>query len=141
MVQKYLLDTCIWRDFYEARLNRQGSPWGTYAALLFEKILKEKAVILYSEVLIDELHKDYDLEEIEDMLAVAFANGNLVRIDITKDEYEEGMRISRKRNIPLADCINSIHSRNHSALLVSTDPHLLYNLKDIAKAVKPEMLI
>jgi len=51
MVKKYLLDTCIWRDFYEERISYAGKPFGLYASNLFLKILKNEDVIIYSEAL------------------------------------------------------------------------------------------
>ena len=40
--KKYLLDTCIWRDFYEDRFSKINRPLGKYAHDLFMKIIKNK---------------------------------------------------------------------------------------------------
>lgn len=38
----YILDTCIWRDFYEDRYGQGRRPLGKYASKFFMKILKTK---------------------------------------------------------------------------------------------------
>jgi len=52
MVEKYFIDTCIWRDFYEDRFSKSGRHLGKYVTELFIKILKRKDKILFSESII-----------------------------------------------------------------------------------------
>ncbi len=138
MEQKYLLDTCIWRDFYENRFSLSGNPLGKYATNLFMQILKRKDKILYSEALVWEMKKDYDIEEIFDMLNVLIMGKILLKIDITKEEYSEGKTLCQERNLPFIDCLNAIQARNHKAILVTQDKHFFENLSDITKSVKPQ---
>lgn len=141
MLEKiYLIDTCIWRDFYEDRLSKAGRPLGKYAADLFMKILKNNSRILFSESLLWELKKDYDEKDVNDMLNLLFMNKTLMWIEIKKEEYLEAKRLSQERSIPYADCLNAIHARNHKALMVSQDDHYLKDLADIVKTVKPEQV-
>ena len=42
-MQKYYIDTCVWRDYYENRFSKSGKPFGKYAACLFMKIIKSNA--------------------------------------------------------------------------------------------------
>lgn len=135
---KYFLDTCIWRDFYEDRNSKNKKPMGKYATLLFIKILNRKDKILYSETLIWELKKDYNPDEIKDMLNLLMINKVLVRLNITKEEFLEAKKISEKRSLPLVDCINAIQARNHNAIMVSQDKHFFMSLSDISKTLKPE---
>ena len=134
----YLLDTCIWRDFYENRFSKVGRPLGKYATDLFMNILKNKDKILFSEALIWELKKDYEEKDVNHMLNLLFLNKTLVRIEITKEEYLEAKKLSQLRNIPFIDCLNAIQARNHKAIMVSQDDHYLKNLTDIIKTMKPE---
>jgi predicted nucleic acid-binding protein len=140
MSKKYLLDTCIWRDFYEDRFSKSGKPFGKYATSLFVKILKNDDRIIFSEALIWELRKDYKEREIYDMLNLLFVNKVLVKIDIAKEEYSEAKRLAQERNLPFVDCLNAVHARNHNAILVSQDDHYLKGLSDISKVVKPEQV-
>ena len=134
----YLIDTCIWRDFYEDRMSKSGKPIGKYATDLFMKILKKKDKILFSEALMKELSKDYKKEDINDMLTILLHSEVLVPISITKDEFLEAKQVSEKRDIPLIDCLNVIQARNHKATMVTRDKHYFKNLKDIVKSLKPE---
>ncbi|MBW2974958.1 PIN domain-containing protein [Candidatus Woesearchaeota archaeon] len=136
--KEHLIDTCIWRDFYENRFSKSKNPIGKYAADLFMKVLKRKYTILFSEALVWELKRDYDEKEINDMLNLLFINKTLVRIEITKEEYQEAKKLSEERHIPFIDCLNAIQARNYKAVMVSRDEHFINNLSDIVKSVKPE---
>lgn len=140
MAEKYLLDTCIWRDFYEGRFSKSGKPFGKYATSLFVKILKNNDLIVFSEALIWELKKDYEEKDIENMLNLLFLNKVLVYVSITEEEYFEAKKLVQERCLPFVDCLNAIHARDHKAILVSQDDHYLKGLSDISKAVKPEQV-
>tara|TARA_Y100000310_G_C20645844_1_gene796521 strand:+ start:376 stop:801 length:426 start_codon:yes stop_codon:yes gene_type:complete len=140
MAEKYyLIDTCIWRDFYEDRFSKTGRHLGKYATDLFMKILKNKDKIYFSETLVWELKKDYDSKDINDMLNLLFMNKVLVRIDIKKEEHLEAKKLAQERDVPFVDCLNAIHARNYKAIMVSQDSHYFNELKDIIKAIRPEI--
>jgi predicted nucleic acid-binding protein len=141
MKKTYLIDTCVWRDFYENRFSRSNKPLGLYAYNFFVKILNNKEEIIFSETLIRELKKDYFEKEITDMLRLLVLNHSLIRIKITKEEYIEAKQLSKDRNVPFVDCVNAIHARNHNAILITQDKHFFNNLSDITKAVKPQNII
>lgn len=141
MTKTYYLDTCIWRDFYESRSSKSGKPFGRYTAELIRKIVKEHSRIIFSDVLIWELRKAYSEEDILEMLNFLFSCGILIKVDIKKEEYQEAKQLSFVRDIPLVDCLQSIQARNHKAILVSQDEHIVKGLSDITKAVKPQELI
>lgn len=141
MAETYVIDTCIWRDFYEDRVSRTGLPLGKYASGLFTRIMQRKDRILFSEALVLELSKDYDKKDIVDMLSVLFVSKVLFRIEITNEEYLEAKKLSLERNIPFIDCLNAVHARDHDAVLVSQDSHIIESLKDIAKVRKPQQII
>ena len=122
---KYLLDTCIWRDHYQNRFGPKGRPLGDYASKLIMKIMKNKDLLLFSEALVWELTKEYTKEEINNMLSFLFISGILFMINITKNEHKEAKKLSQKRNLPFVDCLNAIQARNHNAIMVSQDKHLL----------------
>ena len=136
--KRYLLDTCVWRDFYQARYSKSGNPLGQYAAKLIAKIVSDKEVILFSEFLITELKARFDENEILNMLNLFFINKTLVRIEIKESEVYEAERLSEKRNLPFVDCLNAVHARDHNATLVSQDKHIINNLSDIAVARRPQ---
>lgn len=137
----YLIDACIWRDFYENRFSKVGNPLGQYATDLFFKILKRKDKIIFSKTLIWELKKKYSLEEINNLLNLLFLSNVLINIEITKDEHIEAKRLAEERNVPFVDCLNSIQARNHNFIMVSQDKHYIKDLYDIIKTIKPQEVI
>jgi predicted nucleic acid-binding protein len=132
----YLIDTCIWRDFYEDRYGKNGYPLGKYATEFFMNVLAKKDRIIFSETLIMELKNDYSENEINDLLNLLFLNGVLVRIEITKTEYLEAKKLSSERTLPFIDCLNAVQARNHEAALVSQDKHFK-KLSDITRILRP----
>jgi predicted nucleic acid-binding protein len=140
MSKKYIVDSCIWRDFYEDRVSKSGRPLGQYAYDLFVKILKRSDTILFSETLIEELRRYYSEEKVNEMLNLVTHIGTLTRIEITDKEAAESIELSIKRKIPRSDCLNAIQARNHRALLVSQDKHIIHGLSDIAKSIRPEKI-
>jgi predicted nucleic acid-binding protein len=133
---KYLIDTCIWRDFYEDRFSRTGRPLGEYAMKLFLRILQDRDIIIFSESLVWELRKKYDEEEISRLLGLFVVSKTLVRIEILKEEKSEAKKLAQERGIPFVDCLNAVQARNHNAILISQDVHFKL-LSDITKAVLP----
>jgi len=138
MVNRYLLDTCIWRDFYEDRFSKSGRSLGKYAAGLIINILKKGDIILFSNTLLYELKIKYYEEEISDMLAIFLMSKKLIKIKITKEEDSEASIISKERNLPFTDCLNAILARNHNAIMVTQDNHYFNKLTDIVKSVRPQ---
>ncbi|MDO8740337.1 MAG: PIN domain-containing protein [Candidatus Woesearchaeota archaeon] len=140
MNKKYWFDTCIWRDFYEDRFSKAGNPLGKYASDAFMAVLKNKDNILFSESLVQELKKDYDEKDINDMLNLLFLAKVLTRVDIAKEEYLEAKKLAEERKIPFVDCLNAVQARNNKATMVSQDEHFTRNLSDIVKVMKPQSL-
>lgn len=134
---KYFIDTCVWRDFYENRKSFLGRNLGKEAVFLFQKIITEKSMILFSESLIDELKISYSIFEIEQMFDMLSLIGVLKRIEITQNEFTEAKLLSKSRKLPFVDCLNAIQARNHDAILISQDKHILRNLKDIVISRRP----
>jgi len=139
--QKYLLDTCIWRDFYEDRFSNKGRYLGQYANDLFMKIIKNNDKIYFSVSLVKELSIKYNDKEIFDMLNILFLINSLIKIEVTKTEINEAKILSKKRNLPFTDCLCAVQARNHKAILISQDKHILINLSDITITKRPEDII
>ena len=133
----FMLDTCIWRDFYEDRKSMGGDPIGKHASSLLLKIISNRDTIIYSEVIVAELLKDYSNEEVSELLSFLSATGIAERVDITKEERDEAKALCRERKVSFADCFIAIHARNHKAVLVTRDKHFSL-LADIIKPVRPE---
>ena len=137
MSEKYYFDTCIWRDFYESRTGLKRKPLGKYAANIFMKIIKRKDTLFYSDLIIRELKKDYNENEVNDMLNFLFLTNTLKKVEMKKEDYLEARKIAEERNLPIPDAFHAILARNNKAIMISQDAHL-QELKDIVKVKKPE---
>lgn len=136
---KYFIDTCIWRDFYEAHIDPNGKPLGSYAASLFMKLLKENEVILFSNSIVSELAKEG--ADIDTFLGLVSCIGKLRFVETNKSQVKEAADIAKERGLPFVDALNAVQSRDHEAILVSQDKHILQNLSDIAKTKSPQQII
>ena len=130
-------DTCIWRDFYESRIGLRGKPLGKYAADLFFNVIKNKAELLFSNLTVSELTRDYEISEIEEMFDCLFSVGILKKIMIEKIVYEEAKEISAEKSIPTSDVVHAILARNNNAIFVSQDKHAQL-LKYFVEVKRPE---
>lgn len=135
---KYLVDTCIWRDFHEERFSRNGKPIGMYAAQFIIRAIKEKSIFIISDLIIEELNKGYEQNEIDEIFRILYLNKMIIRIETTKSEHLEARKLSEERNLPLGDCLNAVQARSHDALLITRDMHYFNSLSDITKAKRPE---
>lgn len=140
MSKKYYFDTCIWRDHYESRISFRGTTLGDYASKLFAKVIKNKEILFYSELIINELKKDYNNEDINEMLNILFITKILKKVEVDKKDYLLAKKISFERNLPIYDVLHAILSSKNKAILVTQDKHM-QELKDIVIVKKPQELI
>lgn len=140
MPKRYYLDTCIWRDFYENRFGHKGEPLGSHANQLFVKLIKGKDKIIFSDFVVKELKKDFNEQEISEMLTILFLSKVLERVGFSEEDYKEAKKIALERNIPAGDALHAIIARNNNSIFVSQDKHAV-KLKDIAKVMKPEQVV
>lgn len=132
MNRAYYFDTNIWLDHGEKR-----GQHGKGALQLILRIIKENAVILYSDMLLRELRQlGYAPEEIATFFKIVKQN-NLRHVHITREQKAEAMRIAFQRNIPKGDALHAILARDHDALLISRDQDF-ERLHDIVEARTPE---
>ncbi len=140
MVEKYYLDTCVWRDFYENRVSRDGRLLGICAKKLIKKIIHDNDIILYSDLIEKELLKEYTEQELCDKLDALILLDILHKVHLNELTRIKSRTIKNKYKIPLADAAHAILAKENKALLVTQDKHLL-KLKNILKVSKPDDLI
>ncbi len=104
------------------------------------KIIKEDNLILYSDLVVQELMTKYSKEEISNILSIIYNLNLLVKISISKEQAKEAADLCRKRNVPFADVLHAILARDNRAVMVTRDRHF-QRLIDIADIKKPEDLI
>ncbi len=130
----YNLDTSIWLDYYEKRGNN-----GVNALKLILKIIKDKSMVIYSDLHIKEL-KDlgYNLGEINILLRIVKPD-NLRRVHISREQKEEATLLAYNRDIPRGDALHAILARDNNSIMVSRDMHF-QRLLDVVKTKRPEEL-
>jgi len=136
---KYYFDTSIWRDYFENR-SEKFMPTGDWAFELLQKIIKERSIVLYSDLVIKELRIDYSDEEIERTFDIIKSVGLLNKVDVTQEDYSEVRKLKSTLDIPFSDIIHAVLAKNNNALLVYRDKHF-YELQKITEIKKPEELI
>ena len=141
VVDRLYFDTHIWVDYW---LNRRSglNPIGEFASRLISETLAGKYTILISEVVCNELGSLRLSEPIvlKQVFAPLIAANKLLHVSVILKQKQEGRRISFKRNIPYADALHAILSRDNEAILVSRDTHHALT-EDIVHSAKPEDLI
>ena len=131
----YNLDTSILLDSYEKR----GSN-GEIAIKFFDKLIKEKENIIFSDLHIKELKGiGYNTEEIR-MIFKTFNPNNIKRVHIIKNQLDEMNRLSRIYKIPKRDILHVIISRDNEAIMIANDKHF-EKLTNIVEVKKPEELL
>ncbi len=141
MTKRYLIDTCIWRDYFEDRVGRNKNPLGKYAKKFIFNIMKKKDEILFVSKIIQELKNNYEDKEIQDMMTILSMLVKIEWIEVTKKQFEEAEDISRNRNLPFPDCLYAVLARDNKAIMITQDNHFFKNLTDIANIKRPQELI
>jgi predicted nucleic acid-binding protein len=136
-MKKYYIDTAIWRDLHE---NRQDKfrPLGEWAFQFIKKIIEKKDVVLYSELVVDELSKDYNEQEIKQIFEIVASTNLLNYVYINNNQIAEAKKLAKI--IPFADALHAILARDNNAILITRDRHFesLYGFVEIHK---PEELL
>ena len=97
-------------------------------------------MILYSEVIIRELRKDYSFSQIREIFDIAQKNDALQQIIVNDEHLKEMNDLSRELKLPRADCLHAILARDNDACMITRDRHF-GELQKIAKIRAPEELI
>ncbi len=132
---KFYVDTSVWRDYFEDRGNGI-RPLGEFAFRFLRKCQKDKATIIVSDIVIEELRRGLSEEQIEGMLS-EFSE-LIVRVEHTEMQAEEARVFCRKHNyfFPFADALHSIIARDEDATVITRDKH--FESIGIAEALAPE---
>jgi len=136
---RYYLDSCIWRDYFENRSDRF-RPLGDWALDLIKKIIHEEGIILYSDLVEDELEVVYSKDEIRNNIFSIVPKEIFLKVLISENQSKESVYYSKKLGIPINDCIHAILARDNNAIMVTRDKHF-FEFKGITEVKCPEELI
>jgi predicted nucleic acid-binding protein len=132
----YYLDTCIWRDYIENRSDRF-RPLGDWALRFIKNAVAAESIIVYSDLIVEELSIRFDDEMIRRMLNVV-PTALLLKITITQKDLQLAASLARTHRIPVNDALHAVLAKRSSATLITRDKHFT----DLHLQVnKPEELI
>ncbi len=138
-MKKYYVDTAIWRDLHENRTDKF-RPLGEWAFMMFRKIRENQDIVLYSEIIVEELSKDFDDKIIKNIFSIMSDEGLLRKVEINKNKIQDALKLKNKLEIPFGDAIHAILARDNGAILITRD-HDFEKVQDIVEIKKPEDLI
>lgn len=135
MEKDFYYDTSVWLDLHEKRGKN-----GEFALKLILKIIEKDLKIAYSDLNIKEFKSlGYIKDNINSIMNIAKPE-NIKHIHINRNQIEEAIKLSRKRNVPKKDALHAVIARDNDLQLIATDPHF-EKLKDISFAKRPEEFI
>ncbi|MCK4522243.1 MAG: PIN domain-containing protein [Nanoarchaeota archaeon] len=138
MAEKYYLDSCIWRDYFENRSDKF-RPLGDWAFSLIKLIIQENNLVIYSDLVEEELYEGFSEEDIKKVISIV-PKENLVKIESSSEQLKEAIQIAKKLKIPVKDTLHAILARDNDAIMVTRDKHF-YELSEKVTIKKPEDLI
>ena len=138
MPQKYYIDACIWRDFHENREDKF-RPLGEWAFMLFRIIRETQSIVLYSDLVVEELSIAYGADQIREIFKIIEQEGLLEKVQMKKEQFQEAARLHREQKLPFADVLHAILARDNGAIMVTRDVHF-ESFGNIVTIRKPEDL-
>ena len=135
---KFYLDTCIWRDYFENRSDKF-RPLGDWALLIIKKIIEESDLIIFSDLVKEELFIAFSETEIKEILSIV-PEQLLIRIVSSAEQLQESIKLARELKLPKKDVLHAILARDNDAVLISRDKHFS-SLTEQVTIKKPEDLI
>lgn len=139
MAKKYYIDACIWIDYFENRSDRF-RPLGDWALRLLQTIIEDEDMVLYSDLLIQEIcSAGYEEEKVKEILGI-IKSKNLIKVEPTKEQLKESRKLALKFSIPKGDALHAVLARDNNAILIYRDKHF-YELHKTVKIKKPEEVI
>ncbi len=138
MPKRYYLDTCIWMDYFENRMDKF-RPLGEWALMLINKIIEEGDNIIYSDIVEEELKGVYSAETILSIIRIV-PSDLVIEVESSLNQLKEAMRLSKELRIPKNDALHAILARDNDVVLITRDKHF-YELAEEVEIRKPEDLI
>jgi len=138
-MQKYYVDTNIWRDYYKDRKDSL-KPLGEFAFKFFKKCKEKNSVILYSDLTLSELNAYYPKERTKILIELVASFCKMNKVGISRKQGKEARSLALKFSVHSADILHAILARDSKAVLISRDKHFK-KLKCIVELVCPEEIV
>ncbi len=135
MVQKFYLDTAIWRDYFEDRRDSI-RPLGDFAFQFLKNCQKNNCKVLFSDLVVEELKSDYSDERIAGLFSPF--EDILVKVFLSDEQISQARKISSSvKETHFKDVLHAVLARDNKAVMVTRDRHF-DALADIVKIAMPE---
>jgi len=135
MLQKFYLDTAIWRDYFEDRKDGI-KPLGEFAFQFLKNCQKNSCKVLFSDLVVEELKGDYSDERIAGLFSPF--EDILVKVFLSDEQISEARKISSLvKETHFKDALHSVLARDNKAVMVTRDKHFDV-LADIVEIAMPE---
>lgn len=138
MVNRYYLDACIWRDYFENRSDRF-RPLGEWALMFINRMISENNLFVVSDHLLNELMINYTPDKLTSLLKIV-PEQLKQEVKTNNMQAEEALYIMNRFKIPFGDALHAIIARDNNAILVTRDKHF-FELTMIVSIVRPEDLL
>ncbi len=137
MVEKFYLDTSIWRDYYEDRKDGM-RPLGLFAFQFLKQCMEKGVEILVSDAVVLELELRLPKERVNEIFS-SFSS-IVKKVNSSDKQVSEARKEWQKRNkeLPFKDVLHAIITRDNNAVLVARDNHFFDYLTSIVEVQKPE---
>lgn len=139
---KIYLDTSIYLDYWQNRADKM-RPLGEFAFSLMKEAIKCRFLILISNEVLKELEKvtGFSEEKVWNTILSSLKEANKIAIvKINLNQIKESEKIAKQKNIPKADALHAVLSRDNDAILISRDYHH-DSVREIAEVMKPEEIL
>jgi len=136
-MKRFYVDTNIWLDF---ALDRKDSirPLGEFAFQFFKKCIRNRWIVIYSNLVLRELSKQMEPEEINERCFSIVSEENLLRkVSFSEEQGEEAKAICKRLKVPFADAVHAVIARDENATLISRGTHF-GPLSEIISVALPE---
>ena len=138
MADRYYLDTCVWRDYFEGRSDRF-RPLGEWAFSPIRQAIQKSDLLLVSDLVEEELLSAFDQKDVDRIFSI-LPQGMMVRIETADVQLKEAIMIGKKFGVPVNDALHAVIARDEGAILVTRDKHFMGICEGLVVR-KPEELI
>ena len=135
----YYIDTCIWIDYAENRLNHI-RKLGELALDFLNKIVERGDIVICSNIVVKELEFCYSEERINEIFAIIEKNNLMIRVSYTSEQIVEAISLANRGGLDFGDTLHAVIARDNKCILVTRDKDF-NKLKDLLIILKPEDLL
>lgn len=105
-MNKYYLDIQIWIDCLQGRSK------------IIDNLLQRNAIIIYSDILEEELLMKFLREELAYKLSL-IPSENIIKIKLNEIQYMTAEKIAKRNNLGINDVIHAVIARDNQATLIT----------------------